>query len=99
MGYLRPDFLARCKPAVLLANDYTFHLEIGSYMDPGCTQTDKALLNDGRSSFPSGDPLRTLGPPLHPNAQAELARIGRLDMLHNVSPSSQHSERGIDVLT
>ncbi|CAL5229480.1 g12810 [Coccomyxa viridis] len=54
VGRLRPDFLDRCKPAALLGNSYLFHLEIGSYIDPGCTETDQALLDDGRSSFPSG---------------------------------------------
>ena len=61
MGRLRPDFLDRCKPAALLGNSYLFHLEIGSYIDPGCTETDQALLDDGRSSFPSGEALWSLG--------------------------------------
>lgn len=60
VGRLRPDFLDRCKPAALLGNAYLFHLEIGSYAHPGCTETDKALLDDGRSSFPSGAALSTL---------------------------------------
>ena len=62
VGRLRPDFLDRCKPAALLGNSYLFHLEIGSYASPGCTETDEALLDDGRSSFPSGEALSALCP-------------------------------------
>ena len=55
IGRLRPDFLDRCKPAAFLSNNYIFHLDIGSETDSNCTETDKSLLDDGRSSFPSGE--------------------------------------------
>ena len=60
VGRLRPDFLDRCKPAAFLGNSYSFRLDIGSHTDPGCTETDRALLDDGRSSFPSGEALCAL---------------------------------------
>ena len=54
IGRLRPDFLARCKPAAWVAGNYAFQLSIASEAEPKCTETDQSLLKDGRSSFPSG---------------------------------------------
>ena len=54
IGRLRPDFLDRCKPAQFVQGNYAFQLEIGQFVEPDCTETNKALLDDGRSSFPSG---------------------------------------------
>ena len=44
----------RCKPAQFVQGNYAFQLEIGHFVEPDCTETNKALLEDGRSSFPSG---------------------------------------------
>jgi hypothetical protein len=52
VGRLRPDFLDRCQPAQAI--DYTFQLQFGMHTDVVCTQTNQYLLDDGRSSFPSG---------------------------------------------
>ena len=52
VGYLRPDFLARCKP--LGGPDYKFQPQYGTDTGTVCTETDTKLVDDGRSSFPSG---------------------------------------------
>ena len=52
VGYLRPDWLARCRP--LATAGYSFQLDYGQFSSPACSSTDSALLTDGRSSFPSG---------------------------------------------
>lgn len=52
VGRLRPDFLDRCKP--LGGPDYKFHTQYGQNTAVVCTETDINLLDDGRSSFPSG---------------------------------------------
>lgn len=52
VGYLRPDFLARCKPAN--GQNYQFSPQYGTITDVQCTETDIVLVDDGRSSFPSG---------------------------------------------
>lgn len=52
VGYLRPDFLARCKP--LGGRNYTFQPQYGTDTGTICTETNTSLVDDGRSSFPSG---------------------------------------------
>ncbi|KAJ3350633.1 hypothetical protein GGF32_004777 [Allomyces javanicus] len=49
-GQLRPDFLARCQPAVLTTESNT---DLTSPTSMVCTG-DAALVRDGRRSFPSG---------------------------------------------
>ena len=63
VGYLRPDWLARCAP---LGADGTnlgaLSLQIGQVSDPPCSPGASAgLLRDGRSSFPSGAPGKHAG--------------------------------------
>ncbi|BDA50727.1 probable phospholipid phosphatase 1 [Coccomyxa sp. Obi] len=52
VGYPRPDYLARCKPAG--GENYQFHTQYGTMSGVECTETNIALVDDGRSSFPSG---------------------------------------------
>ncbi len=52
VGRLRPDFLDRCQPAG--GANYQFKPQYGTDTGVVCTQTDIKLLDDGRSSFPSG---------------------------------------------
>lgn len=66
VGRLRPDFLARCKPKG--AENYTFHLQYGTYTYQDCSEANQYILDDGRSSFPSGASslsATSFNPPLH----------------------------------
>lgn len=71
IGRLRPDFLDRCKPAQFVQGNYAFQLEIGHFVEPDCTETNKALLEDGRSSFPSGIALFHALQPLRISSQRQ----------------------------
>lgn len=52
VGYPRPDYLARCKPAG--GENYQFRTQYGTMTGVECTEADITLVDDGRSSFPSG---------------------------------------------
>lgn len=52
VGWLRPDFFARCEPVIPENITIQYGQDVTS--EYPCTSTDSGVIDDGRQSFPSG---------------------------------------------